>query len=371
MNRQPTRDEAVRIAAARRLIVEAAPYYAPLVWSARVLVGEPPSVTRTLAITLPQSAMESLDTAQAALMHMAMHWLLRHHERLEHCHDRAAASLAGCIEVHNHLGTQPDAASLGLEGRLAEQFYDELQDQVGEGEDHIPVAGDSGDEDSGDELTPSEAELVRKLVASEVADHEARAPGDAPAWLTRWAGDEMRPPEVPWHLHLRAAIGEAYGLARGAADRSYAVPHRRRRSSDGILYPGHVAPRVKVGVVVDTSASMRDDDLRRALDEVAGMLRTDAELVFWSCDAEASAPVRARSLQDLQLVGGGGTDMVAGIAAALADRPTPQVIVVITDGETPWPAVRPHRKAIVVLVRDDDRCPEPPAWAETIRLRRP
>ena len=38
-----------------------------------------------------------------------------------------------------------------------------------------------------------------------------------------------------------------------------------------------------------------------------------------------------------QLKGGGGTDMVAGIEAALALKPTPDSALVLTDGHTPYP----------------------------------
>jgi hypothetical protein len=58
------------------------------------------------------------------------------------------------------------------------------------------------------------------------------------------------------------------------------------------------------------------------------------------------------------------------MAAALAARPRPDVLVVLTDGWTPWPDRRPPAVRLVVglLVADDPgrRPPEPPPWATTV-----
>ena len=51
---------------------------------------------------------------------------------------------------------------------------------------------------------------------------------------------------------------------------------------------------------------------------------------------------------DVVLAGGGGTDMGVGIRAAARLRPRPQVVVVLTDGGTPWPASPPPGISVVV-----------------------
>jgi predicted metal-dependent peptidase len=45
--------------------------------------------------------------------------------------------------------------------------------------------------------------------------------------------------------------------------------------------------------------------------------------------------------EGIALVGGGGTDLRTGFAAALRTRPRPDVAVVLTDGQTPWPDTPP------------------------------
>jgi len=89
-----------------------------------------------------------------------------------------------------------------------------------------------------------------------------------------------------------------------------------------------------------------------------------------ACDAEAHQAQRLRSLSavdNLRLKGGGGTDMGAGIEAALALRPRPHVVVVITDGDTPWPSERPRglEHGFVVLSQEW-RQKDVPEWMTSL-----
>ncbi|EFC79940.1 conserved hypothetical protein [Parafrankia sp. EUN1f] len=72
-------------------------------------------------------------------------------------------------------------------------------------------------------------------------------------------------------------------------------------------------------------------------------------------------------------MGGGGTDLRAGFAAALRHRP--DVIVALTDGQTPWPRRPPSRTVIGLFDRpgtwseDSEYVPEaPPAWARLVQI---
>jgi predicted metal-dependent peptidase len=72
------------------------------------------------------------------------------------------------------------------------------------------------------------------------------------------------------------------------------------------------------------------------------------------CDQEATAPQVVRRVASLVLTGGGGTDLRIGIDAAAGLRPRTQVIAVLTDGLTPWPARSPAGVALVCAVIGDD-----------------
>ena len=130
-------------------------------------------------------------------------------------------------------------------------------------------------------------------------------------------------------------------------------------------------PSLYVSIVVDTSGSMGQEDLDAALSEVDGVLRSTGvsrhQVRVLSCDAASSAPVRVRSVRDIRLTGGGGTDMRVGIAAAARTRPAPHVIIVLTDGDTPWPA-RPGAARLVCAIISRDTPHDTPPWAVTVHV---
>ena len=215
-------------------------------------------------------------------------------------------------------------------------------------------------------LSAPEAEMTRRAVA---ADVRAAAPGTVPGDLARWAEDALTVPTLPWTAVLGRMVGRATRLVAGAVTHTYARPSRHpdRR----VVLPARRAPLVRVAAVVDTSGSMSPPDLRDALSEIRGLLSAaGGELTVLTCDVDASRATRVRRAEAVRLTGGGGTDMRVGISAA--ERSHADVIVVLTDGETPWPA-RPTRARLVVVLTRKGRGPlsdrfAPPPWATVLTV---
>jgi predicted metal-dependent peptidase len=241
--------------------------------------------------------------------------------------------------------------------------------EVGGGAGHgVLVPGSALDPDEGDGgVGPAAQRLVRRAVAAAVG--RATAVGDVPAGLRRWARDELAPPTVAWQQQLRAAVRRGVADAAGALDTTYARPSCRR--VPGVVLPGSRRPRPRVAVVLDTSASMDEGRLAAALAEVDGIARSVAgsgqRLRVVTVDAavhDVSVVGRAR---ELALRGGGGTDLTPGLHAAVTGPERADVVVVLTDGHTPWPA-RPPRAATrwVVALVGDAAAPEVPSWAHAV-----
>jgi predicted metal-dependent peptidase len=233
----------------------------------------------------------------------------------------------------------------------------------GSGADGMPRPG----EDPGG-LSGWQADLLRRQVAQEVIAH-GKQPGTVPAGLLRWA-EEVLTPKVNWRALLAAELRRAVAEVAGAVDYSYRRPSRRSAVSGPVVLPALRRPVPEVAVVCDTSGSMTEDLLAMVLAEVEGLLRAlglARQVRVLACDTAAAPAQRVSSARQVQLVGGGGTDMGAGIAAAAALRPRPAVTVVLTDGYTPWPTAPPKGMRIVVGLLGQ-QAPEAPTWTRSVRV---
>ena len=193
-------------------------------------------------------------------------------------------------------------------------------------------------------------------------------PGTSPG-LLRWAEQALQP-AVDWRRVLAAELRRAVADTAGAVDYSYRRPSRRASVAGSVVLPALRRPVPEVAVVCDTSGSMTEDLLAAALAEVEGLLRSlglARQVRVLACDTAVGPARRVTSARQVQLVGGGGTDMGAGIAAAAALRPRPAVTVVLTDGFTPWPDRAPRGTRVVVALLGDE-APDGPDWARAVRV---
>ena len=291
----------------------------------------------------------------------------------------AGLELPGQPVLPGHLGAE--------EGLLAEQYF--VAGRSGEpgpaGPDGVggaPAAGhwdlDCGsgadgwprdwDASGPPALSPWQARLLCRQVAQECVRH-AREAGNVPAGLLRWAEQTLQP-AVDWRRVLAAELRRAVADTAGAADYSYRRPSRRASVAGPVVLPALRRPVPEVAVVCDTSGSMTEDLLAAALAEVEGLLRSlglARQIRVLACDTAVGAARRVTSARQVELVGGGGTDMGAGIEAAAALRPRPAVTVVLTDGFTPWPGRAPRGIRVVVALLGDE-APDGPEWARSVRV---
>jgi predicted metal-dependent peptidase len=80
-----------------------------------------------------------------------------------------------------------------------------------------------------------------------------------------------------------------------------------------------------------------------------------------------AAKGRVFSAKQLNLSGGGGTDMRVGIAAAMVGKPQPDMVIVLTDGYTPWPD-RPLGKTKLLAVIINGNGEGSPEWMSKIMI---
>ncbi|WP_416985197.1 DUF2201 family putative metallopeptidase [Streptomyces sp. T028] len=281
-----------------------------------------------------------------------------------------------------------DPEFLGLpEGELMEDYLRRFslgartQDlawlDCGSGADGLEREWDLGP-DGAHGLSEQERDAVRFRVAQGIKGR----PGNAPEQWRRWAEEAFHPPQ-PWRELLGAAVRSAASGAGGGEDYSYGRPSRRSAGVPGVVLPSLRRRPPQVSVIIDTSGSVSDAELGSALLEVAAICRAAGgrrDLVtVLPCDADSRFVHSLCRGEGIPLMGGGGTDLRAGFARALRTPPRPDVVVVLTDGQTPWPEARPACRTVVGLFSrpgsgswresDPEYVPDaPPAWARVVDI---
>ncbi|GAA0899609.1 VWA-like domain-containing protein [Virgisporangium ochraceum] len=319
-------------------------------------------------------------------IHEVAHLLRDHHGRAERLptvdqRDRARVNIAQDCEINDDLVR--DRLSLPP-GHVTPATFDQPDGKLFEWYlPHIPPSPEcprcgsgayGGAEPwdlaptAGSRVSPAEAQAIRRYTAEAVRAYE-RSRGTIPAGWKRWA-DDILEPTVDWRQVLAGSVRQAIAWASGAVDYTYRRPSRRSAAQTRVVLPSMQRPSPTVAIVVDTSGSMSDDDLGAALAEVADVPREVGvrgnRVTVLSCDAAVGAVRRIARAEDLELVGGGGTDMRVGIAAALAQPVRPHVVIALTDGHTPWPDEPPAARVVAGLIGATP--PEPPGWIESVRI---
>ena len=328
----------------------------------------------------------------SVLVHHVCHLLRTHGERAQavgvSSRDAPRWVQAADAEINDDLvpagldlpGRPVLPADLGApDGLLAEQYFEASTTDRSAKNKNLAAAGDWLDCGSGADGVPRpddgpparpawQADLLRRQVAQDVIAHSKQA-GNVPGGLLRWA-EEILNPKVNWRKVLAAELRRAVAEVSGAVDYSYRRPSRRAAVAGNVVLPALRRPVPDVAVVCDTSGSMTEDLLAAALAEVEGLMRAlgmARQVRVLACDTAVGAAQRVNSARQIQLVGGGGTNMGTGIAAAVALRPRPAITVVLTDGYTPWPTAAPKGTRVVIGLLGAG-APAAPAWARSVRV---
>lgn len=384
----------VKLLAARYRAATSRPYLASALYSLTIVAS---SEARTMGVDrrwrcyVSPSFVDDTSVPELAgvWVHEVAHLLRDHHGRAgrlpaDFQQDRERINIAQDCEINDDLlgdglelpGGRVEPAQFGLpDGRLFEEYLPHVPPRsgivdCGSGAHGGPAAWEIDDSTATGGVSEAEADALRRNTAEAVRNH-LRIRGAVPASWQRWA-DQILQPTIDWRRLLADAVRQAVGWTTGSVDYSYRRPSRRMSSVRGVVLPSLGRSLPAVAVVIDTSGSMDEDDMARALAEVVGVLRAVGvagnRVAVLICDAEVHSVARVTSVQQVVLVGGGGTDMRAGIDAALTLPERPSVVIVLTDGFTPWPDEQISSRLIAVLT--DTGAPAPPAWVEAVLLTR-
>jgi predicted metal-dependent peptidase len=230
--------------------------------------------------------------------------------------------------------------------------------------------GEPDDDNPG--LDEADQEALIHVAAKNVLD---KGCGKGAGGRRVWAEEVLDPPVNP-AAKLLNLVRRYCDVTVGMGERSYRRPSRRNGNPRMVL-PSNVAPLPRITVIVDTSGSMDQQDLGLALGMIRKVLNSfhirDGINVVTGDAKGQSKQICMADPKRIELTGGGGTNMAAVIAEALEARPKPQMIILCTDGWTPWPTEDPGIPVVACVTRRVSTLPEmyqPPDWIVTLELNR-
>jgi predicted metal-dependent peptidase len=315
------------------------------------------------------------------LIHEVSH-LLRDHEARKKAagiRDGRRWNTAGDCEINDDLydeglplpGDPPMPGKYGLpSGKSAEIYYNELPksppgDDCGSGAHgerrFWELPADDGTEGRVPGVDRLKAELVRREVARQIDEKSMWATDVSLAWR-RWARATLAP-RVDYMATIRHAVRRALrDSTLGRYDRTYRRPHRRQACYGDLIMPSFYQPKPRPGFLIDTSSSMDDSQLARAVAELGGLTRQlgyGADVVVACCDAAVHNVRKVFRATEVELYGGGGTDIGVGIRAFVERKSDPiDLLVIVSDCRTPWPEKVPPFPVVTIRVGDGT----PPPW---------
>lgn len=174
------------------------------------------------------------------------------------------------------------------------------------------------------------------------AQEIAKMQGKGAAGLERVI-DMICEPEVPWQDHFRRKF---MNMSRGRDEMTWAKPNRRKLAAPPHLYlPGRTGREgPEIGIVVDTSGSIGQDELNTFMGEAKGIMsdvEPKAVHLAYVDDEVHGEVITFDDVNELEAVakkagGGGGTNLPKGFEKFQEMELPIETQVVFTDGYTPF-----------------------------------
>ena len=240
-------------------------------------------------------------------------------------------------------------------GKAWEEIYDELYEkaekipmedllkQLGDLlDEHINEDGSSpGKEGEGKDgkggkpgMTKEEAQAIKDEIKEAMIQAAAAAgAGKTPAGIMRMIKD-MTEPKMNWREIVNQEI---QSIVRN--DYSFTRPNRKSMHSGAILPGMKEATTIDIGVTIDMSGSIGQEDATVFLSEVKGIVDQyeDFKINLWCFDTEIYnwkqiTHDNSHELMDYEPQGGGGTDFMANWEFMKEQGIEPKKLIMFTDG---------------------------------------
>lgn len=308
--------------------------------------------------------------------HECMHLFYRHLSRMQKYHP-IIGNMAGDMVINQVIIKEEHLPEIQFRGKmkgerwcypgvknkfpegLIEEEYAKLIDETCE---KIPVSCGSGatgrqepweipgQDKECPSVTETEGRRILEKTARNILDNAQKSQGNVPDYMVRLA-EQIITPEINFEDEIRHAFSNPK-ITRGRIKNSYTRPTRRvylTKHYPTLVFPGKVSYKKTLGLLIDTSGSMSDKDLAKALGCVNRALMTSKYAVIVGCaDAELHGIQKVKTIQDVKLKGGGGTSMRQAVLDFQKQYKT-DLLCIVTDCMTDWPDERDLAQDTLVI----------------------
>jgi predicted metal-dependent peptidase len=236
------------------------------------------------------------------------------------------------------------AYAQGFKGKPIRIGFDYHLDKKGQGQkDGKDGEGGSKGQGQGQELSKEDIQRIQQQWKDRLINalYRAQGIGNQPAGMDRWI-KELLEPKIDWRAKLNRFVTEGLPF-----DYSFRRPHKRSEAL-GYYCPSYVNESLKVGVFIDTSGSIDNEELKAFKSECVSIAKSFEciEMVLGYLDTQMYPPVLVENGNVDKIMasmpkGGGGTDMrkvfkYIGADGWCADL---ELVVIFTDLDTPLPTL--------------------------------
>jgi predicted metal-dependent peptidase len=326
-------------------------------WTDMVVIGYNPTFIESLDVP----------TAKFVIIHELLHILLKHGLR-KGSRDQKRWNQACDFCVNLLLKDQGFSVwkwaliDPRYRGMTAEQIYT-LREQEGQGQESGPGQGGlGGDLRPVPAVTPEQASAIEHHINKTLARASAiaREHGVMPGHLEASIGATYEDP-VPWEQvlidYLTASIGQ---------DEDWSRPNRRYHHA---ILPSHKSNGMdQLVIAADASGSMFTkaifERIAVAVNHIVTVIKPMTTRVVWADAVECSNVDTFEDGDEVVLhpKGGGGTDMRK--VCQFVRQYDPEVVLLITDGYTPWDE-QPYDYPLIVACTTNAPVP---VWAGVVRI---
>ena len=176
----------------------------------------------------------------------------------------------------------------------------------------------------------------------------------------------------PWQTINRMITRTANHIREGNK-RTYRRKNRRSQAT-GMMLPTRYGQEPEIAICLDTSGSMATEDFKLAkglISKIFTKFKSQNSIDIYMGDTSLQEQFKiTKKIEDIPVVGGGGTDVGQLIEDAIKERAKqPDIVIAVTDGYTPWPETALKVPVLIALTQDVPDYYPVPSWATTLDLR--